>query len=194
MHFFIQVTQWNSSFYEPHSVDIYWAPVTLLQSFVMHSHSDNGSTFTSLECKKLVHKTFYLSPLCQVQLVLPSRRLVEEVSSQTQQVIKRWTRLKQLRMHAMWFKDSINMSWNIGVMNILTLMCRQRSIKYSVSVCSVCQDCQAPLPMGFSSKNIGVNCQFFPQGIFLTQGPNLSLLCLLYWQVDSLLLSHLGSP
>ena len=111
-----------------------------------------------------------------------------------QKVIKRWTRLKQLHMHAMWFKDSINMSWNIVVMNILTLMCRQRSIKYSVSVCSVCQDCQAPLPMGFSSKNIGVNCQFFPQGIFLTQGPNLSLLCLLYWQVDSLLLSHLGSP
>lgn len=56
---------------------------------------------------------------------------------------------------------------------------------YSVRVCSVCQDCQAPLPMGFSSKNIGVNCQFFPQGVFLTQGPNLSLLCLLYWQVDS---------
>ena len=34
-------------------------------------------------------------------------------------------------------------------------------------------------------------CHFLLQGIFLTQGLNLSLL---HWQVDSLLLSHLGSP
>ena len=32
------------------------------------------------------------------------------------------------------------------------------------------------------------------QEIFLTQGLNPSLLHFLYWQVDSLLLSHLGSP
>ena len=32
---------------------------------------------------------------------------------------------------------------------------------------------------------------FLPQGIFLTQGLNL---CLLLWQADSLLQSHLGSP
>ena len=32
---------------------------------------------------------------------------------------------------------------------------------------------------------------FFLEGIFLTQGLNL---CLLYWQADSLPLSHLGSP
>ena len=31
-------------------------------------------------------------------------------------------------------------------------------------------------------------------GIFLTQGPNLYLLHLLYWQADSLPLNHLGSP
>ena len=31
-------------------------------------------------------------------------------------------------------------------------------------------------------------------GIFLTQGLKPSLLCLLHWQVDSLPLSHLGSP
>ena len=34
---------------------------------------------------------------------------------------------------------------------------------------------------------------FLLQGIFLTQGSNLSLLHLLHWQVDSLSLSHLGS-
>ena len=50
---------------------------------------------------------------------------------------------------------------------------------------------QAPLSMEFSCKNTGVGCHFLPQGIFLTQGLNLSLL---HWQVDSLLLCHLGSP
>ena len=31
---------------------------------------------------------------------------------------------------------------------------------------------QAPLSMGFSSKNTGVGCRFLLQGIFLTQGSN----------------------
>ena len=96
------------------------------------------------------------------------------------EVIKSWTWLKQLSMHAMWFKESINILWNIVVMDILTLKCRQRSIMYSVRVCSISQDCQAPLSLGFSSKNIKVDCQFFLQGIFLSQGSNLCLLCLLY--------------
>ena len=38
------------------------------------------------------------------------------------------------------------------------------------------------------SKNIGVGCRFLLQGIFLTQGLNLLLLCPLHWQVNSLLL------
>ena len=50
---------------------------------------------------------------------------------------------------------------------------------------------QTPLAMGFSSKNAWVGCHFLLQGIFLTQGLNL---CPLHWQVDSLPLSHLGSP
>ena len=37
-------------------------------------------------------------------------------------------------------------------------------------------------------KNTGVGCHALLQGIFLTQG--LNLLCLLHWQVDSLLLNH----
>ena len=51
---------------------------------------------------------------------------------------------------------------------------------------------QAPMSIGFSSKNTGVYCHFLLQGIFLMQGLNASLLCLLYWQADSLPLSHLG--
>ena len=49
-------------------------------------------------------------------------------------------------------------------------------------------------PWDFPRKNTGVGCHFLFQGIFLTQGSNPSLLCLLHWQVDSLPLSHQGSP
>ena len=40
-------------------------------------------------------------------------------------------------------------------------------------------------PWAFPGKNTGVGCHFLLQGIFLTQGPNPSLL---HWQADSLLL------
>ena len=46
-------------------------------------------------------------------------------------------------------------------------------------------------PWDSPGKNTGVGCNFLLQGIFLTQGSNLSLL---HWQVDSLPLSHQGSP
>ena len=49
-------------------------------------------------------------------------------------------------------------------------------------------------PGDFPGKNTGVGCHFLLQRIFLTQELNLDLLCLLHWQVDSLPLSHLGSP
>ena len=40
--------------------------------------------------------------------------------------------------------------------------------------------CHTPLSMDFSGKNTGVGCHFFLQGIFLTQGLNPHLLCLLH--------------
>ena len=50
---------------------------------------------------------------------------------------------------------------------------------------------QAPLSLGFPGKNTGMGCHFLLQRIFSTQGPNSSLL---HQQVDSLPLSHHGSP
>ena len=50
-------------------------------------------------------------------------------------------------------------------------------------------DCSPPgssLYGDFPGKNTRVGCHFHLQGIFLTQGLNLGLLCLLHWQVDSL--------
>ena len=46
-------------------------------------------------------------------------------------------------------------------------------------------------PWDFPGKSTGVGCDYLLQEIFLTQGSNL---CLLHWHVDSLPLSHLGSP
>ena len=43
-------------------------------------------------------------------------------------------------------------------------------------------------------SNTGLSCYFLLQGIFLTQRSNPHLLCLSHWQVESLPLSHLGSP
>ena len=53
---------------------------------------------------------------------------------------------------------------------------------------------QAPLPWDSPGKNTGVGCHFFLQGIFPSQGSNLCLLGLLYWQVGSLPLATLGKP
>ena len=52
---------------------------------------------------------------------------------------------------------------------------------------------QAPRPWDCPGKNTGVGCHFFLKGIFLTQGLKLQPWHLLHWQVDSLLLGHLGS-
>ena len=48
-------------------------------------------------------------------------------------------------------------------------------------------------PWDFSGKNAGVGYNFLLQGIFRIKRSNPYLLRLLHWQVDSLLLSHLGS-
>ena len=53
---------------------------------------------------------------------------------------------------------------------------------------------QVPLSMGFPGKKTGVNCHALLQGIFVTQGSNLCLLCLLHWQVGSLPLAPSRKP
>ena len=54
--------------------------------------------------------------------------------------------------------------------------------------------CQAPLSMGFSRRDHWSGLPCLLQGIFPTQGSNLSLLWLLQWQADSFPLNHQGSP
>ena len=52
-------------------------------------------------------------------------------------------------------------------------------------------NCSLQSPM---SKNIGVGCHVLLWGIFLTQGSNWPLLCLLHWQMDTFPLAPLGKP
>ena len=49
-------------------------------------------------------------------------------------------------------------------------------------------------PWGSPGKNTGVGCRTLLQGIFLTQGLNPHLLCLLNWQAGSLPLVPPGQP
>ena len=72
-----------------------------------------------------------------------------------------------------------------------------------MSVCSVMSNSLQPhgqqpkkllCPWNSPGKNTGVGCHAFLQEIFLTQGLNLSLLSLLYWQADSSPMCHLGGP
>ena len=57
---------------------------------------------------------------------------------------------------------------------------------------ALCDPLDYTLPGASPDKNTGVGCHALLQGIFLTQRANPCLLHLL--QVDSLPLSHLGSP
>ena len=48
--------------------------------------------------------------------------------------------------------------------------------------------------VGFPGKNTGVDCHALLQGIFPTQGSNLYVLHLLYWQSGYLPLAQPGKP
>ena len=49
-------------------------------------------------------------------------------------------------------------------------------------------------PWDSAGMNTGVSCHAILQRIFLTQGSNPCLLCLLHWQAGSLPLEPLGKP
>ena len=81
-----------------------------------------------------------------------------------------------------------------------------RRLSLQVCVCSVVQSCptlvalwtvacQAPLSVGFSRQEYWSRLPFpYPREDIPTQGSNPLLLCLLHLPVNSLTLSHLGSP
>ena len=81
-------------------------------------------------------------------------------------------------------------------------MCHLEYGLFGVCICLLLSDSetpwtaarQAPLLWDSPGKNAGVGCHDLFQVIFPTQESNLSLLCLLHWQVGSLPLRPLRNP
>ena len=69
-----------------------------------------------------------------------------------------------------------------------------RMLSVASNSATSCKPARLICPWNFLGRNTGTSSYFLLQGIFLTQGSNLSLLSLLYWQADYLPLSCLGSP
>ena len=72
------------------------------------------------------------------------------------------------------------------------MLCCFSHVQFFVTLWTVTH--QAPLSMGFCRENTGVSYHAVLQGIFPTQGSNLSLLLLLHWQAESLLVAPPGNP
>ena len=79
-------------------------------------------------------------------------------------------------------------------MGLTSLHCCQVASVVSESAIPPTAAHQASHPWDSPGKNTGVGCHAFFEGIFLTQGLNLHLLCLLHWQVGSLPLAPPGQP
>ena len=75
-------------------------------------------------------------------------------------------------------------------------MCAKSLLLFCPNFCEPMDCC----PLGSSvhgdspSKNTGVDCHALLQGVFLTQGSNPPILCLLHWQAGSLPLVPSGKP
>ena len=77
------------------------------------------------------------------------------------------------------------------VNSVITLW-RPKSLQSCSAHCDPMQPTRLLCPWDSPGKNTGVGYHFLLQGIFPTQGSNLSLLCLLPWQVGSLPLAPPG--
>ena len=72
-------------------------------------------------------------------------------------------------------------------------VCSVLVVSNSLRPCGL-QPAKLLCPWDSPGKNTGVGCHVLLQGIFPTQGPNQHFLCLLHWQVGSLLLAPPGKP
>ena len=102
-----------------------------------------------------------------------------------------------------WFPAFLGLS---GIKNKYSTVCVCVCVCVCVYARSVSQSCPnlchsidcspqgSPVQGNFPGKNTGVDCHFFIQGIFTTQGLNPCLFHLLHWQANSLPLRHVGRP
>ena len=70
-------------------------------------------------------------------------------------------------------------------LSYIACMCA-KSLQLCPSLCKPMKPIRMLCPWDYPDKNTGVGRHFLLQGIFLTQGLNPCLLCLLHWQMGSL--------
>ena len=105
-------------------------------------------------------------------------------------------------------KSARTMILNFPVSRIIIRVCCSNYQVYGIFLCTLSHFSHIQLlatqwtvahsrllcPWVSPGKNTGVGCHFLLQGIFLTQGLKLCLLCLLLWQASSLPLAPPGKP
>ena len=98
-------------------------------------------------------------------------------------------------MWSVFFSSRIWSLWEEGPLPSCVCM-RAQSLQSRLTLCNP-TDCSLPgssVHEDSPGKNTGVGCYFLLQEIFPTQGSNVSLLCLLHWQVGSLPLAPSRKP
>ena len=96
-------------------------------------------------------------------------------------------------------KDQTWVSWISHKLCVITCMCIYTHTHLLQSYLTQCDsiDCSPPCSSvhgDVPGKNTGMGFHALLQGIFLTQGPNLPLLCVPDWQADSSPLVPPGKP
>ena len=94
-----------------------------------------------------------------------------------------------------WERCSASLGLSFLIYKVCVCVCVCVCAQLCLTLCDP-TDCNPPgcsVHGSFWAKNTGVDCHFLPQGIFLTQGLNPHLSCLLHWQADSLSLCPLAS-
>ena len=91
-----------------------------------------------------------------------------------------------------WLLCLVHLTSDTVMLLLLLLLSRFSRVRLSVTPWTVAP--QAPLSRDFTGKNTGEGCHSYSRGSSRPRGWTRISCRLLPWQVDSLLLSHLGSP
>ena len=118
-------------------------------------------------------------------------------------IILRKTPPKSLRFSPRFFFFKVSkqtllplLTHKLSLHEALLVCVRAKSLQLCPTLCDSmsCSPPGYPVHGDSPGENTGVGCHALLQGIFLTQGSNPSLLCLLHWQVGSLPQAPPGKP
>ena len=99
-------------------------------------------------------------------------------------------------LEALWTRERSLFSFGNYYFLRLSSITRAKLLQACLTLCDPmdCSHCRLLSPWDSPDKNTGLSCHALLQGIFLSQGLNPRLLCLLHWQVGSLPQVPPGKP